>query len=185
MFLPEAKIHHHVANTYDDVICQSGRMPHMINLTKKLPIIAEACSNLQGKRGWYPEATAGCPLQQGDHTGNAMENGRYRRDGEPVVCRSRLTGLCFFTFLIMNNPTCCSYYSLGTTGTEVNFLFQETSGFPSSGLLAGQTASFHNCASCKTLLPDAKTTRYNAGGSGLQGVPETWRQYRLFTNHYN
>ncbi len=33
----------------------------------------------------------------------------------------------------------------------------------------------------KTLLPDAKTTRYNAGWLGIAGVPETWRQYRLFT----
>ncbi len=159
MFLQIAKIHHHVANTYDDVIRQAVRMPHMINLTKKLPIIAEAARNLQGKRGWYPEATAGCPRNKGDHTGNAMENGRYRRDGNRMVCRSRLTGLCFFTFLIIITPTCCSYYSLGTTGTEVNFCYLETSGFPSSGLLAGQTAPFYNCASCKTLLPDAKTTR--------------------------
>ncbi|MGQ7145155.1 hypothetical protein ACUOA8_37955, partial [Escherichia sp. SS-MK2] len=28
---------------------------------------------------------------------------------------------------------------------------------------------FYNCASCKTLLPDAKTTRYNAGWLGIAG----------------
>ena len=54
---------------------------------------------------------------------------RWRMDaiaviGNRIVCRSRLTGLCFFTFLTMNNA-------------HMLFLL-----FPSSGLLAGQTASF-------------------------------------------
>jgi len=33
----------------------------------------------------------------------------------------------------------------------------------------------------KQLLPDVKTTGYYAGWLLMQGVPETWRQYRPFT----
>ncbi len=42
----------------------------------------------------------------------------------------------------MNNAHMLFFYSLGTTGTEVNFLLPGDVGIPSSGLLAGQTASF-------------------------------------------
>ncbi|RAU51215.1 hypothetical protein DBY68_006295 [Pseudocitrobacter sp. RIT415] len=61
-------------------------------------------------------------------------------------------------------PTCCSYC------------------FLSSGLLAGQTASLsitsRHIKLCFQMLKRHVTT---LGGSGLQGVPETWRQYRPFT----
>jgi hypothetical protein len=92
-----------------------------------------------------------------------MENGRYRRDWEPDRLRSRLTGLCFFTFLTMNNA-------------HMLFLL-----FPSSGLLAGQTASFSITEVMLKRFQMLKRHKTTLGGSGLQGVPETWRQYRPFT----
>ncbi len=56
----------------------------MINLTKKAA--HNRGSLLETFRGreagtQKPQQDAHC--NKGDHTGNAMENGRYRRDGEP------------------------------------------------------------------------------------------------------
>lgn len=78
---------------------------------------------------WRGKAGAQQPKQnpdrhEGDHTGNAMENGRYRCDWEPDRLQIQIDRSLFFTFLTMNNA-------------HMLFLL-----FPSSGLLAGQTASF-------------------------------------------
>lgn len=62
------------------------------------------------------------------------------------------------------------------------FCYQETLGFPFSGLLAGQTASLSITTShIKHCFQMLKRHAKTLGGSGLQGIPKTWRQYRLFT----
>jgi len=54
--------------------------------------------------------------------------------------------------------------------------------FPSSGPQAGQAAFFsitsRHVKICSQMLKRHVAT---LGGSGLQGIPETWRQYRPFT----
>ena len=144
----------------------------MINLTKKLPIIAEACSKPSGEERLVPRSHSRMPTA----TKVITPETRWRMDaiavtGNRMVCRSRLTGLCFFTFLIMNNAHMLFLLFPGTTGTEVNFLLPGDVGISFLRSACGSdSVLFYNCASCKTLLPDAKTTRYNAGWLGIAGV---------------
>ncbi|ARU83214.1 hypothetical protein A8A57_21745 [Lelliottia amnigena] len=55
-------------------------------------------------------------------------------------------------------------------------------GFPYSGCVRVRQRSFsitaRHAKHCFQMLKRHVTT---LGGSGLQGVPETWRQYRMFT----
>lgn len=97
-----------------------------------------------------------------------MENGRYRRDWEPDRLQIQIDRSLFFTFLTMNNA-------------HMLFLL-----FPSSGLLAGQTASLSITKShVKTPFRELKRDKITLGGSGLQGVPETGGSIGRSQNHYN
>ncbi|EMI37594.1 hypothetical protein MTE2_4199 [Klebsiella pneumoniae VA360] len=97
----------------------------MMNFTKKLSMMEAAVRKPSGEERLVPSSQSRIPTA----TKVMTPETRWRMDaiaviGNRIVCRSRLTGLCFFTFLTMNNA-------------HMLFLL-----FPSSGLLAGQTASF-------------------------------------------
>ncbi len=87
-------------------IRQRGKDAHMINLTMKLVHDVGGLLNPSGEERLVPSSHSSMPTaMKSNHTGYAMENGRYRCDGEtgsfvdPEIDRS-----LFFTF-IMNNPT--------------------------------------------------------------------------------
>ncbi len=83
MFLPDSQNPLTCDEFHDDVIRQRGKDAHMINLTMKPSMMSAACWNASG-RGWCPVATVVClGGDESNHTGYAMENGRYRCDGEP------------------------------------------------------------------------------------------------------
>lgn len=84
MFLPDSQIHHHVANTYDDVIRQSGKdAPHDKFDEEAAHNRRSLLETFQGREAGTQKPQQDAHCNKGDHTGNAMENGRYRRDGEP------------------------------------------------------------------------------------------------------
>ena len=139
--------------------------------------------NLQGRKGMVPNNHNRIPTA----TKVITPDTRWRMDaiaviGNRIVCRSRLTGLCFSHFLSWITPTCCSYYSLGTTGTEVNFLLPGDVGISFLRSACGSDSVLSITARhAKHCFQMRKRHVTTLGGSGLQGVPETWRQYRLFT----
>ncbi len=88
-----------MANTDNDVIGQRGENAHMMNFTKKLSMMEAAVENLLGRKGW-------CRSQSRIPTATKVmtPETRWRMDaiaviGNRIVCRSRLTGLCFSHFL--------------------------------------------------------------------------------------
>ena len=140
--------------------------------------------NLQGRKGWYPiTTTVSRPPRRWS---------LQIRDGEWTLSPWLGTGsfvdpdwqvFVFSHFLSWITPTCCSYYSLWTSGTEdedtcslkddgISFL---RSACGSDSVL---TITTRHIKHCFQLLKRHVTTLV---GSGLQGIPETWRQYRTFT----
>ncbi len=122
----------------------SGKDAPHDKFDEEAAIIAEACSKPSGEERLVPRSHSRMPTA----TKVITPETRWRMDaiavmGNRMVCRSRLTGLCFFTFLIMNNAHMLFLLFPGDYGHQrLTFCYLETSGFPSSGLLAGQTASF-------------------------------------------
>ncbi|EFO0860669.1 hypothetical protein DYL63_01810 [Escherichia coli] len=71
---------------------------------------------------------------------------------------------------------------MGTTGTEVNFLLPGDVGISFLRSACGSDSVLSITARhAKHCFQMRKRQVTTLGGSGLQGVPETWRQYRLFT----
>ena len=139
--------------------------------------------NLQGRKGWYPITTT-----------ESRPPRRWSlriRDGEWTLSPWLGTGsfadpdwqvFVFSHFLSWITPTCCSYYSLGTTGTEVNFLLPGDVGISFLRSACGSDSVLSITARhAKHCFQMRKRHVTTLGGSGLQGVPETWRQYRPFT----
>ena len=139
--------------------------------------------NLQGRKGWYPITTT---------ESRPPQRWSLRiRDGEWTLSPWLGTGsfadpdwqvFVFSHFLSWITPTCCSYYSLGTTGTEVNFLLPGDVGISFVRSACGSDSvlsiTARHAKHCFQMLKRHVTTLV---GSGLQGIPQTWRQYRTFT----
>ncbi|EFO2100364.1 hypothetical protein DP033_17760 [Escherichia coli] len=71
---------------------------------------------------------------------------------------------------------------MGTTGTEDNFLLPGDVGISFLRSACGSDSVLSITARhAKHCFQMRKRHVTTLGGSGLQGVPETWRQYRLFT----
>lgn len=159
----------------------------MINLTKKLPIIAEACSKPSGEERLVPRSHSRMPTA----TKVITPETRWRMDaiavtGNRMVCRSRLTGLCFFTFLIMNNAHMLFLLFPGTTGTEVNFLLPGDVGISFLRSACGSDSVLSITARhAKHCFQMRKRHVTTLGGSGLQGVPRPGGSIGCSQNHYN
>ena len=139
--------------------------------------------NLRERKGWCPAAIA--------ESRSPRRWSLRIRDGEWTLSPWLGTGsfadpdwqvFVFSHFLPWITPTCCSYYSLGTTGTEVNFLLPGDVGISFLRSACGSDSVLSITARhAKHCFQMRKRHVTTLGGSGLQGVPETWRQYRLFT----
>ena len=71
------QIHHHVANTYDDVICQSGKdAPHDKFDEEAAHNRGSLLETFRGREAGTQKPQQDAHCNKGDHTGNAMENGR-------------------------------------------------------------------------------------------------------------